>query len=73
MIASMLRYEAEDAAGPTHTAVSAIATCGALASGSEKSAIVRMFKRFAVRMMRHAISPRFATSSESKSRGMANL
>jgi len=48
-------------------ASSAMATCGARASGSEKTPTVLMPRRFAVRMMRHAISPRLATSSLLKS------
>ena len=62
-MASARRYDAADAAPPTHTASSAIITCGEFASGSEKMATVLIFSRLAVRMIRHAISPRFATSN----------
>src|SRR5689334_15152802 len=41
-------------------ASSASATCNALRSASEYTATVRMPKRFAVRITRHAISPRLA-------------
>ena len=45
------------------TARSARRTCGAPASASEKSATASSPSRRQVRTMRHAISPRFATST----------
>src|SRR5450631_814947 len=49
-------------------ALSASRTKGAAASAAEYTAIVRIPKRRAVRMMRRAISPRFAMSSDSITR-----
>ena len=55
------------AAGPIRTASSANRTSGASASASEYTATVAMPIARAVRITRSAISPRFATSSTSRS------
>jgi hypothetical protein len=51
------------------TASSASATCMASRSASEYTATVRNPMRLAVRMIRHAISPRLAINSFWKRRG----
>ena len=58
---SILRYDSADDAAPMHRASSAIVTCAARASASEKTATHLTPRRWAVRMMRQAISPRFDT------------
>src|SRR5689334_7554675 len=63
MIRSMQRYVSADVAPGSRTASSAAVTCGACASGSEKTATVLMPMPEAVAKTRRAISPRLATRS----------
>src|SRR5690606_30951990 len=67
--ASMSRYDSTAGAGPMRTLRSASSTCGAEASASLYTATLRMPSARSVRMMRRAISPRFATSTVGKSVG----
>ena len=60
--AGMLRYESRLGGGPIHTASSAKRTCKLSRSAVEKTATVLMPISLQVRMMRNAISPRFAMS-----------
>ena len=60
MIRSARRYESRDGGGPMHTASSARSTWRASRSASEYTATVAMPIFRAVRITRHAISPRLA-------------
>ena len=69
MTLSMSRYDCAACAGPRRTATSASRTCRASTSASEYTATERMPSWRNVRITRHAISPRFATSTVRMRRG----